>query len=313
MSRAQGARSVLAGVYESTYGTAPGSGYLQLPFSRHGLSKEQPLLDQDLLGFGRDPLAPDTDVEQVAGDMTVPLDVEAFGFWLKATFGAPSTTESGGVYTHVFTTGTWDLPSMALEAGMPEVPHYEMATGVKVNTLTFDMARKGRLRPVLGLMAQSSAKATSTSAGTPTAYTHKEFLQRHGALTRAGSALGNVTSAQLRYMNNLDQIEAIRADGKLDGLDPSMAELRFDMTMRFADTTMLDDALAGDAAQFVYTLTRAAGETMTVTIPRLFLPVPKRTIEGPRGVEVTFEGVAAQQTDGGAMATIALENAVASY
>ncbi len=51
----------------------------------------------------------------------IEIDSEAFGFWLKATFGAPTTTgTSPGPYTHVFQTGNWTLPSMALEIGMRE-------------------------------------------------------------------------------------------------------------------------------------------------------------------------------------------------
>ncbi len=40
------------------------------------------------VGYGRDPLAPIKDAVTADGDVVVPLDAEAFGFWLKAAFGS---------------------------------------------------------------------------------------------------------------------------------------------------------------------------------------------------------------------------------
>lgn len=60
-----------------------------MPFAR---GSEQPLLESELLGQGRDPLAPIKDAVTADGDVVIPIDVEAFGFWLKAAFGQPVTT-----------------------------------------------------------------------------------------------------------------------------------------------------------------------------------------------------------------------------
>lgn len=137
MARAQGARSQLAAAFETVYGTAPAGGFTRMPFAASTLSTEQPLLSSELLGYGRDPLAPIKDSITSDGDMTIPIDAEAFGFWLKATFGSPVTTgTSPGPYTHTFETGKWTLPSMAIETGMPDVPRFAMYSGVMVNQLT---------------------------------------------------------------------------------------------------------------------------------------------------------------------------------
>ena len=92
-----------------------------MPFASTSLGAEQPLLNSELLGYGRDPLAPIKDAVTADGDVVVPLDAEAFGFWLKAAFGAPTTTGTGP-WTHEFQSGSWTLPSMSIETGMPEVP-----------------------------------------------------------------------------------------------------------------------------------------------------------------------------------------------
>ena len=95
MARALGARAQMALAFETIYGTPPASGFTKMPFASTTLGAEQPLLNSELLGYGRDPLAPIKDAVTADGDVVVPLDAEAFGFWLKAAFGAPSTTGTG--------------------------------------------------------------------------------------------------------------------------------------------------------------------------------------------------------------------------
>ena len=121
MARAQGARARMALAFETTYGTPPGSGYTRMPFASTSLGAEQPLLNSELLGYGRDPLAPVKDAVTADGDVVVPIDAEAFGFWLKAAFGAPVTTGSSpGPYTHTFQSGSWTLPRPRIEIGGPQ-------------------------------------------------------------------------------------------------------------------------------------------------------------------------------------------------
>jgi hypothetical protein len=82
----------MALAFETVYGTAPASGYRTVPFASTTLGSEQPLIASELLGQGRDPLAPIKDAVTADGDVVVPIDVENFGLWLKAAFGQPTTT-----------------------------------------------------------------------------------------------------------------------------------------------------------------------------------------------------------------------------
>ena len=74
-------------------------------------------------------------------------------------------------------------------------------------------------------MAQGETVATTTAAGTPAQLALKRFGHFNGSITRNGTALGNVVSAEITYANNLDRIETIRSDGRIDGADPSIAAL----------------------------------------------------------------------------------------
>jgi hypothetical protein len=57
MASAQGAQAQMALACKTVYGTPPVSELRLTPFARTTLGVEQPLLESELLGYGRDPLA----------------------------------------------------------------------------------------------------------------------------------------------------------------------------------------------------------------------------------------------------------------
>mgnify|MGYP007096685615 CR=1 FL=1 len=73
--------------------------------------------------------------EMADGEVVIPIDVEAFGFWLKAAFGQPVTTGTTPK-THTFQSGNWTLPSLAIETAMPEVPRFAMYSGCVLDQLS---------------------------------------------------------------------------------------------------------------------------------------------------------------------------------
>ena len=273
MARAQGARAQMALAFETTYGTPPVGGFTKMPFASTSLGAEQPLLNSELLGYGRDPLAPIKDAVTADGDVVVPLDAVSFGFWLKATFGDPTTTGTGP-WTHEFQSGAWTLPSMSIETGMPEVPRYAMYSGCVLDQINWQMQRSGLLTATARLVAQGETVGTTTSAGTPAALELKRFGHFNGAITRNGSALGNVVSADITYANNLDRIETIRSDGRIDGADPSIAALTGSIEVRFADQTLVTQAINGDPCEIEFAYVLPSSESFTFTVHAVFLPRP---------------------------------------
>lgn len=313
MARAHGARSQMAFAFETTYGTAPASGYRRLPFAGKTLGASQPLIDSELLGFGRDPLAPIKDVVTVDGDVTIPMCARSIGYWLKLAFGAPDSSGSAGDRTHVFESGKWALPSAAIEFGMPEVPSYDMYTGARVDRMSFNLQRSGNLQASVALVAQKEAPASSAQTGSLTDVALQRFGHWNGRVKRNGVVLGNLVSAEVAYSNGLDRIETIRADGAIDGADPGMASLTGRMEVRFADTTLIQQAYDGDPAEFEFSWELPAGPTLTFTAHAVYLPVPRREIPGPQGIQATFDWQAARAASPARMCTVTLENDVEDY
>jgi len=309
MARAQGARAQMALAFETTYGTPPAGGFTKMPFASSTLGAEQPLLNSELLGYGRDPLAPIKDAVTADGDVVVPIDAEAFGIWLKATLGQPTTTGTApGPFTHEFQSGSWDLPSLSIETGMPEVPRYAMYSGCVVDQLTWQMQRSGLLTATARLVAQGEAVDTTSQAGALADIALKRFGHFNGSIRRNGTDLGNVVSVDITYANNLDRIETIRADGRIDGADPTIAALTGSIEVRFADSTLVSQAINGEPCEMEFGYSLPSGEALTFTVHAVYLPRPRIEINGPQGVQASFDWQAARDTTVGRMCTVTLIN-----
>jgi hypothetical protein len=117
------------------------------------------------------------------GEVVIPIDVEAFGYWLKAAFGQPVTTDTTPK-THTFQSGNWTLPSMAIETAMPEVPRSALYSECLLDKLSWHMQRSGLLTAIARLVAQGQTIAAATAAGTPTALGLQRFGHLNGTAKR---------------------------------------------------------------------------------------------------------------------------------
>lgn len=313
MARARGANAVMAAAFEATYGTAPASGYKKLPFVSSNLGDEQNLIASDLLGYGREPLPPSRDVVNNEGDVVVPVDLRNIGHWLKLLMGSPTSVDDSGVVTHTFVSGALTLPSMAIEIGMPEVPSYGMNVGVRANSMKIQLQRSGLLNATMSLIAQGEAKTTSSGAGSPTTAEIDRFSQFMGDIKRNDVALGHIVSAELTYSNNLDKVEVIRPDGRIEDADPSMVAVSGNINVRFADTVLLNQATSGEPCELSFGWQIDADNALLFTVHSVFLPKAKTPIQGPGGIQAAFAWQAAKDPTVGKTCTVELINDVTGY
>ncbi len=312
MARARGANAIMAAAFETTYGTPPAGGYFKLPFVSSALGEEQNLIESDLLGLGREPLPPSKDVANNEGEVVVPVDLRNFGYWLKLLLGAPITTGTGP-YIHTFVSGALALPSMAIEIGLPDVPSYGMNFGARANSMNIQMQRSGLLNATMGLIAQGETRSASSGAGTPSEAAIERFSQGLGAINRNGVALGNVVSAELSYSNNLDKVETIRPDGRIEDAEPAMVAATGNVVVRFANTTLLDQAIDGTACELSFGWEIDPDRSLLFTLHEVYLPRPKLPVSGPGGVQATFAFQAARDPALNKTMTAVLVNDVPTY
>ena len=413
MARSYGANASLLLKRETAYGTEASGNYVRMPFNRCSLGSEQGLIDDPVLGQGRDPLAPLQDVINDEGDIVVPVDPRYLGFWLTGLFGDPTssavaatgyidfaanpsdldtvalngttwtfvtgiasgnetqiqatatqtidqlvtdlnastdvniddatysrpastqrllvthdtvgatgnafalaasaatasgTTLAGGGYDHVFASGAQDIPSYSIEVGQPEVPAFFMHTGVKLNSIALEFQCAGAAAATIGAVAQGETRYGASQGGTPTSLAFSRISQFQGSITRGGSPVGNLTGGSLTYANNLEKIETIRSDGLIDGADPTVAALTGRIDVRFADTGLIDDAASGTPVDLEFGYTLSATAKVLFTAHEVYLPKPKLAVEGPGGVQASFDFQGAKNEAAGRMLTVTLIN-----
>jgi hypothetical protein len=151
-------------------------------------------------------------------------------------------------------------------------------------------------------------RSGSSSGGTPVSAAYTAFHKAQGSISRAGSALAQVTGARLAYSNSVEAVRTIRADRKIEGADPGIARATGQITARFADTTLLTQAQNGTAAEFAFAFTIDVNRSLTFTLHEVYLALAKTPIEGPAGVEASFEFRAAFNATATRMMTAVLKN-----
>jgi len=93
MARSYGTAAQLLVLKESTYGTAPTGDYEKLSFFSSAIGAEQPLINDALLGQGREPRTPFRDIIKSEGDIAIAVEPRDIGRWLQFLMG-PSTDAS---------------------------------------------------------------------------------------------------------------------------------------------------------------------------------------------------------------------------
>ena len=314
MARAYGWNAQLLLAEETEYGEMPANNYRKIPFISTTLDSEQNLVSSNVLGLGRDPTQPFQDVINVDGDMVVPVDMRNIGVWLKAIFGIPSTEDvDDGVYTHSFESGKIVIPSYTLEVGLPEVPQFIRFMGVRANSIAFNFQRSGEAQVTLNLIGQGESGETTAIDTNPEVYKYTRVSQFQGFIKSNGALLANITAASATDSNNLEKIETIRNDGKVEAIDLGVASLSGSISARYGDNILLDKARAGTPVDIELGYQLSDSLKLEIVCHEVYLPKPKRTIDGPNGIECSYDFQGAKNEEIGRMMTVKLTNDVESY
>ena len=83
--------------------------------------------------------------------------------------------------------------------------------------------------------------------------------------------------------------------------------------VRFADQTLVTQAINGDPCELEFAYVLPSGESFTFTVHAVYLPRPRIEISGPQGVQATFDWQAARDSVVGRMCTATLINDIEEY
>lgn len=312
-ARAYGSDAVTALKKEGTYGVKATGNYTRMPFNSNSLGSERGLQSDPVLGQGRDPYAPQQDVITVDGAVVVPLDLRYIGHWLTGLLGAPVTTDMTTHKRHVWKSGVANLPSYSCEIGHTKAEKHFMDVGVVVDSMESSWSRSGFANATFQLIAQGEEAVSDTSqAGTLQELAYEVFSKFQGAIKKGGANIANLMEGSFKYSNNHERVETIRSDGKIDGVDPTQASLTGNIRARFSDDSLFDSANDGTPIDLEFSYQISATKKITFTAHEVYLPKPKLPVEGPGGIDASFDFQGSKNATAGCMFTVTLLNDVAN-
>jgi hypothetical protein len=233
---AMGANARVCIKEETAYGVPPGGTYTMVPIISATLGGTEDVDRTTVLGFGNDPQRPTRNGINAAGDIVVPLDVDAVGYWLKAAFG-PATVTGTGTLTHVFKSGAQVLPSFSIEIAQLDVPvpYYSKYPGCMVNTVRTAIGPDGRPQATLGIIAADEIEDNVSISGSPVVPAPNYFQNKNGSLTKDGTAAARIVNLNLTLNNNIATTKFAGGGGKIGCADKGQFEATGSIDVRTND------------------------------------------------------------------------------
>lgn len=314
MAMAKGYKSTLALDFETAFGVEPGSpAALAVPINTFDVKASRALQMAQTLTGSRNPVEPFAGNTPVSGQAVVPVDALAFGYWLKAIFGAPVTT-GAGPYTHTFKISD-EQPSLVLEKRFATaVPTYAKINGGKVSKLSMQVGGDGELVANLDIEGAREAIGTAPYDATLTAILLSRFNNFQAAITEGGTTLANCTAMSFDLDCGLEtDVYVIGAQGQRGELPEGVMGVSGSLTTLFESTALLLKAKNATETALVLTFT-AGANILKFTFPEVLLELNTPGITGPQGVRLELPWKAYYGNDVGLSALkVELTNAQATY
>lgn len=314
MAQARGYLSKVALDFETTFGTDPGSpNGLSMPVNSFDVKSSRNLNTAQTIRGNRNPAEPFDGNVRVNGSAVVPVDAIAFGYWLKAMFGNP-TTSGSGTYTHTFKVGDTQ-PSMVLEkAFATATPTYAKMNGCKVGKMSMQVGGDGELTANLDIEGAKETIGTTAYDATLTAVQLSRFNNFQAAIKEGGVALASCTDFSFDLDFGLDtEVYTIGGGGTRGDIPEGILAVSGTMTVLFENTALLTKAQNSTETSLELTFT-AGANILKFTFPEVRLQMNTPGISGPTGIRLELPWVAYYGNDAGASAVkVELTNSQATY
>lgn len=301
---------------------APADSYTCVPFYSHDIGASQPLVDDPLLGCQDqtlDPSEPLDDLISHAGALSVPLELNTIGYWLRGLLGLPVTADNGdGTFTHIFASGKDDLPFQTIEVEHA-ADKLSQHIGCMLNGMNIDQTKAGGGRRInFDVVGKNEKKLIASEAGAvdPSPFVKAaQVLAFRGVGSIDGAPLTVARNIRLAYSNNAATDESMNDSAEAAGQDQGETSLTGNLVARYVDDALVDIGLdkTPHALSLLFDLGNAVG-SMLIEMPAVRFTRTKRPINGPGNMELdlTFQGHYKSDTSS-PMMTITLTNTLAAY
>lgn len=198
MAFAQGSRTGLSYVVESSFGVTPSSPSMtSLPYNSHSLNLSKQRVQGNEIQTDRMPRVDRHGNRQVGGDIVVDLRPGDFDDLIESAFF--STFDSSGVIT----IGT-SQQFLTIEDSANDITQYRQFVGCGVSTMSVSIAPNQMVTTTFSIVGKDLTQTATPLDATPSASsTNQPFDSYSGSISDGGSSLAIVTAIDFSISNSL--------------------------------------------------------------------------------------------------------------
>ena len=237
MAFAQGSRSSLAYIAETTFGTTPSTPqFVNLPINSHSLDLTKDRVEGNEIQADRMPRVDRHGNTQSGGSIEVDLRMGDFDEFLESAF-------LGAYATNVLKVGT--TPKyFSIEDAANDINQFRQFKGQTVSSLSVSIAPNQMVTGTFEMVGKSMVQAqTTASDATPTASTvNAPFDSYSGTITDGGSGIAIVTSLDFSITNSFAPNFVVGSDTAAQ-LEFGRAVVEGTMTIYYEDETIINKFL----------------------------------------------------------------------
>ena len=295
MAFAQGSRTRLAFVPETTFGTTPATPTLvTLPIKTHSLdlTKER-LQGEDILG-DRMPRVDRHGNRQAGGSIEVDLRAGTYDAFLESAMFAAFDTDvlKVGVAPRFLT----------LEDAALDIAQFRIFRGMGVSSASFSIAPNQMVQTTFEMMGKSLTQATATIATTVTAYTESSpFDSYNGSVydggTAGGDVIATVSSMSFSIQNALAPTFVV-GSAETPQLEFGRAVVEGEMVVYYEDAVLINKFLNETESSIRLVVDNpTGGSSYTFDFPRVKYNGSAAPLANPQSRMITLPFVALFDTD----------------
>ena len=271
---------------------------------------EDPILNG---GFNNltDPTEPGPGLDDHRVTVVVPVCVAQFPYWLRAFFGAPTTTGSASDYTHAFASGVAALPYISLQDKL-QTNDFRRHVGMvgQEMRISLDPSADGFARATLTFIGINEERAASAAAGTVTAAPALDRpAESRANIMWNAVAGGQIIGGELVFTRKLKRIRSADATGLANRIElDGKSTLGGSLKLRYQNQTILADGWNRTERATVMELLKSATRGFRLTCAHALLDETPVDRGGPDGVELDVPLAAYQSASNPALKVEALSS-----
>ena len=289
MAFAQGSRSSLSYIVESTFGTTPAGNFTNLPFSTHSLNLAKDRVAGNDIQSDRMPRVDRHGNRQVGGDVVVDMRDADYDEWLEA---AMLNTWS----TNVLKVGT--TPKFfSIEDYAADIDQARLFTGMTVNTMGVSLAPNQMVTTTCGMVgkdmtigATEKTQDAASGASPFDAYSGDLSIGDVGA----GSASAIVTGLDFSLTNGYAPTFVV-GDDSAPSLEFGRAEVEGTLSAYFEDAALVNRFINETETEIEVSVGDGTN-TMTFLFPRVKINSADVGVDGPTSRVISMSFVALYDT-----------------